>query len=145
MSGKHLIKIKKHANLTRLAEIQQGPFSWVPESTKMTRVDSLSPTLKTDTVSHDTLGWLLRASHDPMLVTDAAGMIVQANERLCALLGWPMEELLGEPVELLVPPTARSRHAAMRQTSSGAARPVGASRLSAATMSGAGIPVEISL
>lgn len=80
-----------------------------------------------------------------MLVADAAGVIVQANERLCALLGWPMEELLGEPVELLVPPMARSRHAAMRQASSGAARPMGAGRFSAATMSGAEIPVEISL
>lgn len=80
-----------------------------------------------------------------MLVADAAGVIVQANERLCALLGWPMEELLGEPVEALVPRAARSRHAAMRQASSGAARPMGAGSFSAVTMSGAEIPVEISL
>ncbi|WP_305824726.1 sensor histidine kinase [Massilia brevitalea] len=101
--------------------------------------------LKTDTVSEGSLGWLLRASRDPMLVSDASGVIVLANEPLCALLGWPVEELLGEPVELLVPPAARGRHAALRHASTGAARAMGAGRFDAFTMSGANIPVEISL
>jgi PAS domain S-box-containing protein len=103
--------------------------------------------VKTDPVSHEFLARLLRASRDPMLASDEGGIIVQANEALCALLGWPIDELLGEPVELLVPPAARSRHASLRSAYAGAggARPMGAGRFSAATMSGAEIPVEISL
>lgn len=101
--------------------------------------------MNTDTLAEASVGWLLRASRDPMLVCDRAGVIVLANERLHALLGWPPDELVGQPVELLVPPAARSRHAALRAAAPGSGRAMGAGRFSAASASGEEIPVEISL
>jgi len=90
------------------------------------------------------LDWLLAAARDPMLVCDAAGVIVRANAPLAALFGWPLDELVGEPVEVLVPPAARARHAALRATS-GTARAMGEGRFTAIDRDGNEVPVEVSL
>jgi PAS domain S-box-containing protein len=61
---------------------------------------------------------IYRALHaaypDALLVVDGAGTIVLANPAASALLGYPMEELVGLGVETLVPDAVRSRHAAWR-------------------------------
>jgi PAS domain S-box-containing protein len=88
--------------------------------------------------------WLLAAARDPMLVCDAAGVIVRANAPLAALFGWPLDELVGEPVEILVPPAARGRHAALRATRD-TARAMGEGRFTAIDRDGNEVPVEVSL
>ena len=93
---------------------------------------------------HVRLDWLLGASRDPMLVCDPAGVIVRANPPLAALFGWPLDELVGEPVEVLVPAHARSRHAGLRRSSDGA-RAMGSGRFAAVDQAGNEFPVEVSL
>jgi two-component system, LuxR family, sensor kinase FixL len=93
---------------------------------------------------HMRLDWLLAAARDPMLVCDAAGVIVRANAPLAALFGWLLDELVGEPVEILVPPAARARHAALRATGD-MARAMGEGRFTAIDRDGNDVPVEVSL
>lgn len=45
------------------------------------------------------------------LTVDGDGRITRANRRLCQLLGFEREELIGRPVEVLVPPRHRKAHA----------------------------------
>ncbi|WP_413675525.1 PAS domain S-box protein [Massilia cellulosiltytica] len=93
---------------------------------------------------HTQLDWLLSAARDPMLVCDGAGVIVRANGPLAALFGWPLDDLIGEPVEILVPAGARSRHAQLRRHGDNA-RAMGAGRFMAVDHGGTEIPVEVSL
>jgi diguanylate cyclase (GGDEF)-like protein/PAS domain S-box-containing protein len=51
---------------------------------------------------------------DGVLLCDARGQIVDANRSLEQLTGYSRDELVGQPVELLVPVEARSRHRADR-------------------------------
>jgi len=90
------------------------------------------------------LDWLLSAARDPMLVCDRAGVIVRANRPLAELFGWALEDLVGEPVEILVPPEARSRHAQLRRHGDGA-RAMGGGRFTAVDQAGRTFPVEVSL
>lgn len=90
------------------------------------------------------LDWLLTAARDPMLVCDAAGVIVRANPPLAALFGWPLEELIGEPVEILVPAELRRRHAVLRSHGS-PGRAMGNGRFTAVDQAGNEFPVEVSL
>jgi diguanylate cyclase (GGDEF)-like protein/PAS domain S-box-containing protein len=47
---------------------------------------------------------------DGVLLCDARGRIVEANRSLELLTGYSREELMGQPVEVLVPAEVRSRH-----------------------------------
>jgi diguanylate cyclase (GGDEF)-like protein/PAS domain S-box-containing protein len=47
---------------------------------------------------------------DGVLLCDAVGRIVEANRSLEQLTGYSRDELVGQPVEVLVPAEARSRH-----------------------------------
>jgi PAS domain S-box-containing protein len=93
---------------------------------------------------HPRLDWLLSAARDPMLVCDGAGVIVQANLPLASLFGWALEDLIGEPVEILVPAHARSRHALLRRHGE-TARAMGNGRFMAVDQAGNEFPVEVSL
>ncbi len=58
---------------------------------------------------------LFEAAPDASIVVDLAGHIVLVNDRAEMLLGYAREELLGEPIEILVPDRFRSRHPAHRE------------------------------
>jgi PAS domain S-box-containing protein len=47
---------------------------------------------------------------DPYIIVNQAGQIVAANARVEATFGWKREELVGAPVEVLVPTLVRSKH-----------------------------------
>lgn len=94
------------------------------------------------------LPWLLDVSSDAVLVCDPDGRIVLAGDATEALFGYRAEELLGRPVELLVPPEAGDRHRVLRSTDHAAARPrrMGEGReLHAVHRDGRRVPVEVSL
>lgn len=91
------------------------------------------------------LDWLLAAARDPMLVCDADGVILRVNPPLAALFGWLAEELVGQPVELLVPATLRGRHAVLRRGAGMAGRAMGEGRFVAVDRGGEEFPVEVSL
>ena len=55
-------------------------------------------------------GQLLDAAPDAMLVVDEAGTIILVNAQTESLFGYSREDLLGQPVEVLVPDRFRRRH-----------------------------------
>lgn len=57
---------------------------------------------------------LLESAPDAMVIVDVGGTIVLVNAQAEALFGYDRREMLGQPVELLVPPRLRERHVASR-------------------------------
>jgi phosphoserine phosphatase RsbU/P len=83
-----------------------------------------------------------------ILIVDADGRITLANPRISAQFGYTQDELLGAPVELLVPERFREAHPEQRQTflQHPTPRPVGAGRvLFARRRDGSEFPVDIGL
>jgi len=58
---------------------------------------------------------LVQSAPDAMIIVDGAGKITLANDQTGRLFGYPSEELIGVPVEVLVPQGARSRHVLHRE------------------------------
>ncbi|GAA1026383.1 PAS domain-containing hybrid sensor histidine kinase/response regulator [Virgisporangium ochraceum] len=91
---------------------------------------------------------LLEAAPDAILGVDERGAIVLANEQSVRMFGYPLSELIGQPVEILVPEGARHRHPAYRATYAADphARPMGAGiKLAGRRKDGGEFPAEISL
>lgn len=91
---------------------------------------------------------LLEASPDGVLVARADGSIVLANERLERMFGMSRGELLGRPVEALLPETDRAIHVVHRREYTANPRRREMARdleLRGKRKSGAEFPVEISL
>ena len=91
---------------------------------------------------------LLDAIPDAVIIAGGEGKIIFLNQQAEALFGWKQSELLGKPVELLLPERYRGRHVGHRAAymDSPRVRPMGAGlELFALHADGREIPVEISL
>jgi formate hydrogenlyase transcriptional activator len=91
---------------------------------------------------------LLEAAPDAMVIVDKAGRIVLANSRTEEIFGYMRAELLGRPVEILIPEQYRQRHESHRGEYAAAPRkrPMGTGlELSGLRRDGSVFPVEISL
>jgi protein-histidine pros-kinase len=91
---------------------------------------------------------LLESAPDAMVIVDRAGRMVIVNAQTEHMFGYRREELLGQPVEILVPLPYRGRHEQHRHnyTVGAHARPMGAGlELFAVRKDGTQFPVEISL
>lgn len=91
---------------------------------------------------------LLDAAPDAILLVDQKGVIRFANHRSQALFGYEAQELVGQRVELLVPPTIAVAHVGMRDDYFGNPniRAMGSGlNITARCKDGQEIPVEISL
>ena len=92
---------------------------------------------------------LFAASPDGLLLVDDQGLIRLANPTVTQLLGYAHEDLIGAPVEMLVPDSIRPRHAAYRHAYDSAprSRPMGgtATELVARRRDGSEVLVEIAL
>jgi PAS domain S-box-containing protein len=91
---------------------------------------------------------LLEFVPDGIVVTDADGRIVYANAMTVELFGWDRAEMVGQPVEMLLPARYRSGHEALRSGYHAAPRPrpmgLGID-LAALRKDGSEFPAEISL
>jgi two-component system, sensor histidine kinase len=90
----------------------------------------------------------LDAAPDAMMIVDGSGVVQFANRQVSTLFGYDHEEVIGKPVERLLPERYRSRHIGHRDRYVGAAhlRPMGVGLdLYAQRQDGSEFPVEISL
>jgi two-component system, LuxR family, sensor kinase FixL len=91
---------------------------------------------------------LLESAPDAMVIVDAQGMITLVNSQTERLFGYDRKELLGKPVEQLVPARFRDRHQDHRGmfAKNPHVRPMGTGmELFAVRRDGSEFPVEISL
>jgi len=91
---------------------------------------------------------LLEAAPDPIVIVNRSGQIVLVNDESEKVFGYARSELLGEPVEKLMPEWFRQAHFETRQGYYEARRvlPMGAEReLHARHKDGSEFPVDISL
>ncbi|MFY9315756.1 MAG: PAS domain S-box protein [Burkholderiales bacterium] len=92
---------------------------------------------------------LFEFSADACLIVNQAGIVTAVNRGAESLLGYSREELIGLPVDVLVPDHARARHAGMRRNfrASATPRPVRSGRadLHARRKDGTTLPVDIDL
>jgi PAS domain S-box-containing protein len=91
---------------------------------------------------------LVKGAPDAMVIVDVEGMIVEVNEQTSRMFGYPAEDLVGRPVEMLVPDRLRAPHVAQRRAFLG--RPtvhgmgVGLA-ISGRRRDGSEFPIEVSL
>jgi PAS domain S-box-containing protein len=98
--------------------------------------------------SEDVLRGLLAAAPDALLAVNGAGEIVFMNDQAERVFGWPRSDLLGQPVERLVPERFALGHPAMRAgyVKRPTTRPMGVGlELWARRRDGSEFPAEISL
>ena len=91
---------------------------------------------------------VLELAPDGLMVVDAEGVIRLANARCEQLFRLTREQLIGQPVEILVPPDVRPGHAALRTAfqRSPSAREMGPDReLRGLRQDGSEFPIEIGL
>ena len=91
---------------------------------------------------------LIDALPDAIVVVDRDGRVVDLNTKTVGLFGYARTELLGEPVETLLPERLRSGHVGERDryNNSPHVRPMGTGmNLFARHKDGHEIPVEVSL
>jgi PAS domain S-box-containing protein len=102
-----------------------------------------------DPESLETSFWsVLESTPDAMLLVDSAGRIVLVNRQAEVLFGYPRQELLGKPVEMLMPLRFREPHVHHRTHYAGHphVRAMGARlNLYGLRRDGSEFPVEISL
>lgn len=94
------------------------------------------------------LGDLFNVLPDAMVVVDGAGLIVFANTAVKKLLGYSVKELIGQPLERLIPESNRAEHEShfKRFHAKGKATTMGARPLlNALHKSGREAPISISI
>jgi two-component system, sensor histidine kinase len=91
---------------------------------------------------------VLASAPDAIIVVDASGRVRYANNQLTALFGYATDEVVGQPIEMLLPERLRQRHVGHRLGfhQSLRIRPMGVGQeLFARRNDGSEFPVEISL
>ncbi len=91
---------------------------------------------------------MVESAPNAMILVDKAGRITLVNAQAETLFGYAREELVGQQIELLVPPSIRANHPKLRASfhADPQARPMGLGReLFGVTKDGREVPVEIGL
>src|SRR5437667_7498746 len=103
-----------------------GPTAKRPPRSAHQRVDARKPSPQQRAPAVP-IEHLLEALPDAVVLVDAGGQIAYANGLLEALSGYRREDLLGQPIEFLVPERYRELHAKHRRgyVANPRARPMG--------------------
>jgi PAS domain S-box-containing protein len=91
---------------------------------------------------------MFEATPNGMIVTDQEGIITFVNVQIEKLFGYPRSELIGQPVEMLIPERSRAKHPALRDAFMARPQTRGmgqASDLYGLRKDGTEFPVEIGL
>ena len=94
----------------RRAEEQLRDLNATLEQRVSERTQALTTASEALSRSEAKFRMLLDSAPDAMVVVDQHGVIVLANAQIERLFGYPSDELLGQPVELLMHARARARH-----------------------------------
>ena len=92
---------------------------------------------------------LFEFSPDAIVLTNHDGLIIKTNRQVATMFGWMPDELMGRPIEVLMPDQLRAGHPGLRETylQSAVPRAMGSGRsdLLGLRKDGSVFPVEISL
>jgi PAS domain S-box-containing protein len=125
-------------------EISLSPIATEEGTMVMSAVRDITGRKRADQKFRD----LLESAPDAMVIVGREGLIALVNSQTEKLFGYSRQELLGQPVEILVPERYRSRHVGNRGTffSQPRARSMGAGlELYGLRRDGSEFPLEISL
>jgi PAS domain S-box-containing protein len=120
----------------------------VDTDTEINRLQQLAQTAQQEAREASRFRELLEAAPDAIVKVDRAGKIVLINRATESLFGYSREELVGQPVEILVPLALRDGHVGKRAGywHNPVTRPMGQGlTLNAMRKDGTEFPVEISL
>jgi PAS domain S-box-containing protein len=124
-------------------------IAFVLDLTERKRAEEAIRRLEKEREADAKLAALLEAAPDAMVIVDPGGHIVLVNAEAEKLFGYPREELLEQPVDLLVPERMRSHHAAHRtryvEQPSGRRAMGAGQRLTGLRRDGSEFPAEIRL
>ena len=118
------------------------------DSGQVIGVASISRPVSDRERAEDQLASLLEASPDAIVCVDRAGLIATVNAQVSAVFGYQPAELLGMPVETLLPDEARRRHPGHQRDfrSAPQIRAMGEElELSGRRKDGSTFPIEVSL
>jgi PAS domain S-box-containing protein len=125
-------------------EISLSPLQTEEGTMVMSAIRDITGRKKADKKFRD----LLESAPDAMVIVNADGAMVLVNHQAVRLFGWTREEMLGNPIEMLVPLRLRAQHPAHRGSffTQPRARAMGAGLdLYGLRKDGTEFPVEISL
>ena len=106
------------------------------------------PVVSRQKYSEEYFRTVFEAAPTGVLAVDSSGRIAQLNAHAERLFGYSRAELIGKPIEVLVPPRFRDRHADLRKKSVGnrQIRPMGTGRtFYGLRKNGTEFPVEVGL
>ena len=128
----HRVDVERQQALDRTLELHQ----------------ELRTSAQAQTISEKLARLVVDLSQEAMVIVNQEGKIALVNAQTEKLFGYPREELLGQPVEILLPESSRESHPAFRAgfLAGLQARPMGAGGdLFAQRKDGTPVPVEIGL
>ena len=127
-------------------------FSWIAERAFSMRKKQAPRLIDTTHLlareSEELFRLVVEGTPNALLMTNEKGHIVLVNTQAEKLFGYTRDELIGKPVEMLVPQSVRTKHRKDRESFYGdlQARPMGAGRdLHGVRKDGTEVPLEIGL
>ncbi len=136
---------------TKSGKLISVAITWSPLYDPLGRIVGFSKVLRDITAqkqAEERFHLAVEAAPNGMLIADEAGNIILVNSQMERLFGYSREELIGQPVEMLVPHQHRDKHLGFRQAfyADARSRLMGAGRdLYGRRKDGSEFPVEIGL